>query len=211
MKDMEITVARIADLKHDESNARIHSEANREAIRKSLLRFGQQRPILVGADGVVICGNGTLEVARSLGWTEIGVIRSSLSGSEAAAYAIADNRTAELAEWDFAELESTLQRLAAEDSELVNAVSIDYDALLAISSAASKNGAGQADTALWNEDAYKSAAVKQIVLVFGAIEYGIVLKALGAYAEKHGLASNTDCIVHLLETNGYAITGREAD
>jgi DNA modification methylase len=47
----------------------------------------------------VRCGNGTLEAARRLKWTEIECVTSDLSGAELAAFAIADNRTAELAGW----------------------------------------------------------------------------------------------------------------
>lgn len=84
----------------DPANARKHPERNIEAIKGSLARFGQQRPIVVDAAGVVRAGNGTLTAARLLGWKTILIVRTALDGGEAAAFAIADNRTAELAEWD---------------------------------------------------------------------------------------------------------------
>jgi len=112
-KQDAVVVERVAtdSLIIDPSNLRQHNERNLEAIKGSLARFGQQRPIVVGADNVVIAGNGTLIAARALGWVEIDVARSRLSGSEAVAYAIADNRTAELAEWDFGSLAATIQKL----------------------------------------------------------------------------------------------------
>ncbi len=90
----------IIELKKDPRNARLHPERNLEAIRASLERFGQQKPIVVDTDGVVIAGNGTMQVAESLGWTHIDVVRTTLKGREALEFALADNRTGELSEWD---------------------------------------------------------------------------------------------------------------
>jgi DNA modification methylase len=121
-------------LTFDPANVRKHDEKNLAAIKASLNRFGQQKPIVVDASGVVRAGNGTLAAAKALGWKEIRIVRSSLSGSEATAYAIADNRTAELAEWDNDALAQTLAALQIEDEELALASGFDakeIDALLA--------------------------------------------------------------------------------
>lgn len=90
----------IDSLKFDPRNARKHDDRNIKAIMDSLSKFGQQKAIVVGDGGVVIAGNGTLEAAKRLGWDTIDVRRSGLKADEATAYAIADNRSAELAEWD---------------------------------------------------------------------------------------------------------------
>jgi len=90
----------ISSLQPDPSNVRKHSEKNIAAIKGSLAKFGQQKPIVVGENDVVIAGNGTLAAAQQLGWEKIDVVRTNLAGVEAVAFAIADNRTGELAEWD---------------------------------------------------------------------------------------------------------------
>ena len=100
----------------DPANLRKHGERNIETIRASLSRFGQQHPIIVNHDGVVIAGNGRLQAMRSLGWKECDVVRTDLAGAEAVAFAIADNRTAELAEWDDDALASTLAALQNDES-----------------------------------------------------------------------------------------------
>ena len=97
---------------------RKHDARNIEAIKGSLAKFGQQKPLVVGADGVVIAGNGTLEAARALGWKRIDVVRTKLRGVDAAAYAIADNRASELADWDFEPLAKVLASLRADDVNL---------------------------------------------------------------------------------------------
>jgi ParB family chromosome partitioning protein len=98
----------------DPANVRLHSEPNIEAIKASLRTFGQQKPIVVDQRGRVIAGNGTLEAARQLGWTMIAAVRSDLKGAERAAFAIADNRTAELADWDERGLLRQLEALQEE-------------------------------------------------------------------------------------------------
>ena len=106
----------ITDLSLDPKNARKHSARNLEAIAASLEKFGQRKPIVVHR-GVVLAGNGTLEAAKSLGWTEIDVaeVPDDWDNDTAKAYALADNRTAELAEWDESELAKQLLELVDAD------------------------------------------------------------------------------------------------
>jgi hypothetical protein len=104
----------IASLTPDPSNARVHPERNMRAIMESLAAFGQVKPIVVRAEGmVVMAGNGGLEAAKRLGWTEIAASVVEMDDATAAAYGLADNRTAELATWDFATV-ARLERLIQE-------------------------------------------------------------------------------------------------
>ncbi len=98
---MEIKTVPISSLVFDPNNARKHSSKNLNAIAHSLEKFGQRKPVVVH-NGVIIAGNGTVEAARSLDWTEITIteVPSNWDVDTAKAFAIADNRTAELAEWD---------------------------------------------------------------------------------------------------------------
>src|SRR6201996_7638855 len=105
---MNIEQLPINTLSPDPANARRHPERNLDQIKASLKRFGQQKPIVVDATNIVRAGNGTLAAAKALGWTTIAAVRSELAKTELTAYAIADNRTAELAEWDNAVLADTL-------------------------------------------------------------------------------------------------------
>lgn len=115
---MKVETVEISSLSPDPANVRSHGKKNLEAIKASLRRFGQQKPIVVDGNGIVRAGNGTLEVAKSLGWKEIFIIRTPLQNSEATAYAIADNRTGELAEWDKDVLASELGGLAEDGFDL---------------------------------------------------------------------------------------------
>jgi len=104
----------ISSLTADPDNVRLHPERNIEAIAASLKRFGQQAPVVFmrrKGRRVVIKGSGLLEAARSLGWKRLAAVGSGLAGSQAAAFAIADNRTSDLSEFDAALLAAQLQEL----------------------------------------------------------------------------------------------------
>ena len=111
---MKIESVAIASLKNDPENARIHSEKNLEAITGSLKEFGQRKPIVVYGD-IVVAGNGTIEAAKKLDWKKIEITRvpSEWSYDQARAFALADNRSAELAEWDIPLLTEQLLDLDA--------------------------------------------------------------------------------------------------
>ena len=115
---MDIVVKNISDLLSDPANVRLHPEKNLHAIKGSLTRFGQQKPIVIDKKNIVIAGNGTLEAAQQLGWDTIECVVTSLDNIDKTAFAIADNRTAELAEWDHAALESELKKLKDLDVDI---------------------------------------------------------------------------------------------
>ena len=108
---MKIEKRGVAELTQDPRNVRSHDGKNIAAIKRSLQEFGQQKPIVVNTTGEVVAGNGTLAAAVELGWDNIAVVETDLVGASAAAYAIADNRTAELAAWDEDALANTLEEL----------------------------------------------------------------------------------------------------
>jgi DNA modification methylase len=72
-----------------------------EAVKRSLDAFGQRKPIVVRrSDNVVIAGNHTLQAAQALGWDEIAVVWVDDDDVTSKAFALADNRTAELGDYD---------------------------------------------------------------------------------------------------------------
>lgn len=120
---MKVEMVKVAALKPDPANARKHDKRNLEAIEKSLEKFGQRKPVVVQATDlglVVLAGNGTVEAAKALGWTEVAATRvpSEWTWDQARAYALADNRTAELAAWDADLLSDQLLELDANGWEL---------------------------------------------------------------------------------------------
>lgn len=108
----------ISFLKPDPKNARKHDAKNIKAIMNSFQAFGQQKPIVAMTDGTIIAGNGTLEALKKLGWEKVAVVTfDSEEKAVAAAFAIADNRTAELATWDLKNLEDIVASLPKDPPE----------------------------------------------------------------------------------------------
>lgn len=111
----------VSTLTLDPQNARKHNSRNLEALEESLKKFGMRAPIVVQRQGdklIVRAGNGRTMVAQNLGWKYLPAVIFEESDSEAMAFAIADNRTAELAEWDFDVLEDQLEVLVNDGYEM---------------------------------------------------------------------------------------------
>lgn len=127
----------ISELREDPKNARSHGERSVSSIADSLRVFGQRKPIIAHVTThVVIAGNGTLKAAKSLGWTKIAVVWVEDDRETATAYAIADNRTAELSTWDEKYLKEALALVNEAGGDILDAVgfsSIEMDKYLTAS------------------------------------------------------------------------------
>ena len=117
--ELERLLVPVTSLHEDPQNARSHDERNVKAIAASYRRFGQQKPIVVDAHGKVIAGNGQLRAAIALGWTHLAAVQVTMKAAEQIAFAIADNRTAELADWDGDNLRVLLDQLKEQDATLL--------------------------------------------------------------------------------------------
>jgi site-specific DNA-methyltransferase (adenine-specific) len=126
---MNIKTVNIEDLTTDRGNVREHDEGSITAIKNSIETFGQQKPIVARADGTVIAGNGTLVAMRMLGFKKVVIAETELEAQEATAYAIADNKTAELADWDNDALVQALEQLSGELPYMAGFTAGDIEAL----------------------------------------------------------------------------------
>lgn len=126
---MDIVEMPVSQLHFDPANARRHGQKSLEGIKASLSRFGQQKPIVVDSEGKVIAGNGTLGAARALGWKTVKVVRTTLRGADAVAFALADNKTAELSDWDEDILWQQLDSLSDMGVDLFEATGFTADEL----------------------------------------------------------------------------------
>lgn len=98
---MQVEMWSLDRIKPYENNPRINDNAV-DAVIHSIEKFGWRQPIVVDADGVIIVGHTRFKAARKMGLAEVPIhIATDLSPEAVKAYRIADNRTAENAEWDF--------------------------------------------------------------------------------------------------------------
>lgn len=118
-------VVPIGDLILDPQNARQHGKKNIGAIVESLRRYKQREPIVVNKPtGIVLAGNGRVLAARELGWEYLAVVYAEDDEKDARGFALADNRTAELAEWDGEKLQETIRVLREDDEALYAALDL---------------------------------------------------------------------------------------
>jgi len=97
----------------DPANARKHNEKNLAAIRGSLSAYKQRKLVIVNKNtNCIEAGNGTYTAGKALGWKWIAVLFVDDDPMTATGFAIADNRTSELAEWDQEVLSQQLDAMA---------------------------------------------------------------------------------------------------
>jgi hypothetical protein len=120
------------DLKPDLSNARVHSDRQISDLAAALNRFGQLKPIVVDAStGVVVAGNATLSAAKSLGWRVIAAVRVDPSSTDLKRFALADNRLADLSEFDPGMLSDLLQSIGPDNLDGLGFTLDEFDAFTA--------------------------------------------------------------------------------
>ena len=109
---------KITDIIPYDKNPRLNDGAV-EAVANSIKEFGWRAPIVVDKDMVIICGHTRLKAAIQLGLEEVPVhIADNLTPEQVQAYRIADNRTGEIAEWDYSLLPVELKELQDSDFDL---------------------------------------------------------------------------------------------
>lgn len=115
---MEIIIKGIDEIRPYENNPRVNDGAV-GAVAESIREFGFQQPIVVDRDGVIIAGHTRYKAAKKLGLTEVPVVvADNLTDEQVRAYRLADNKTGELAEWDFSALEEELAGIGELDMSL---------------------------------------------------------------------------------------------
>jgi len=100
----------------DPTNVRLHGEDSQRHLSASYAHFKQRKPVVAqvredGALPVVRAGNGTLRALRAAGHGWVAAVVVEEDDVTATAYAIADNRTAEISKWDLPALRTTLGSL----------------------------------------------------------------------------------------------------
>jgi len=185
----------------DPDNARTRGPQAIEAIANSLDAFGQQKPIVVDRSGVVLAGNGTLAAAKVLGWKTISCRVTDLAGPGARAYAVADNRTAEMSHWRSPQLLASLQ--AAEQSDLLEALGFDAADLERLQREldGDEQGAELEDLVqqAGGEVAAPPEAMRSLVIPFPESLYEVVAQELEDARDRVGADSYSETIIQLLQ------------
>jgi len=136
---MKIELRPLADIKPYEANPRINDDAI-DAVATSLKQFGFRQPIVVDPEGVIVAGHTRWKAAQKLGLEKAPVhVARDLTPEQIRAYRIADNKTAELAEWNMDLLAIELDALRSIDVDLAS-LGFDADELAKIFAGDMKDG-----------------------------------------------------------------------
>ena len=110
-----IEIRKLETIKPYDRNPR-QNDAAVDAVAESIRQFGFRQPIVVDSEGVIVCGHTRFKAAQKLGLAEVPVhVAADLTPEQIKAYRIADNKTADLAEWDFELLPIELSELQGMD------------------------------------------------------------------------------------------------
>ena len=137
--DSQLSVEQILieHLRPNDQNPRHNDEAV-DAVARSILAYGFNNPIITDADLNIAAGHTRLKAAKKLGMDKVPVIRvPGLVGSKFTGFTIADNKTAEIAEWDSdllhqlvselnLDVEFDLSALGFDDTELTKILDLNY-------------------------------------------------------------------------------------
>ena len=108
---MQIVEMNIEGLIPYEKNPRIN-DASVEYVKNSIQEFGFKNPIVIDKDHVIVCGHTRYRAAKLLGLTVVPcVIADDLTEEQITAFRLADNKTGEYSEWDYALLDEELEKL----------------------------------------------------------------------------------------------------
>ena len=116
---LQIVYKKIADLKKYEKNNKKHPERQLVKIVASIKEYGFKNPVLIDKNNVIIAGHGRSLAAERLGMEEVPCIDcSDLNAKQVKALRLMDNKSAELAEWDFDNIREELEELKLEDFDI---------------------------------------------------------------------------------------------
>ena len=108
---MNIKELSISQLHEYDNNPRNNDSAV-DAVAESIREFGFKVPIVIDGDNVIVCGHTRVKAAQKLGMETVPcIIADDLTPEQIKAFRLADNKTGELAGWDFAKLEEELAAL----------------------------------------------------------------------------------------------------
>ena len=114
----QIVYKQVNELKNNPKNPRLNDDAV-ESVAKSIEKYGFRNPLIIDENNIVWCGNTRLKAAKKLGLKEAPCICvKDLTEKQMAEYALLDNKTNEIADWDFDLLSEELADLDLGEFEL---------------------------------------------------------------------------------------------
>ncbi len=112
MSKLKIVYKHVDEIIPYVNNPRKISQNAIDKVASSIKNFGFKVPIIIDKDNEIVAGHNRMLAAKKLGMEEVPcIVADDLTEAQIKAFRIADNRTAEFAEWDFELLEIELEGL----------------------------------------------------------------------------------------------------
>ena len=125
---MKIETLATTDLKPYEKNAKTHPQKQVDLLAANIERFGFTTPVLIDEHNNVIAGHGRLLALQQLKRTEVPCVRmEGLSEQEIKALRLADNKIAEMGEWD---MDLAIEELKELDDDVLDLTGFDKDLII---------------------------------------------------------------------------------
>lgn len=116
---MKIVYVKLADLRPYENNPRNNDNAV-QYVRNSIEEFGFRVPLVIDKDNVIVCGHTRYKAAVQIGLEEVPcILADDLTEDQINAFRLADNKTQELAEWDWNKIGIELDSITGIDMSLM--------------------------------------------------------------------------------------------
>ena len=114
----EIVYKKVSELRNNPNNPRKNDIAV-DSVAKSIEKYGFRNPLIIDGNNIVWCGNTRLKASRKLGLKEVPcIVIKDLTEKQMRELALLDNKTNEIAEWDFDLLSEELADLDLGDFNL---------------------------------------------------------------------------------------------
>lgn len=111
---VQVCEIELSNLKPWDGNPRVNNQAV-GAVARSIRTFGFNVPILCDQNLTIIAGHTRWKAAKELHLQTIPVIVIEMTDAQRRAFSIADNKTAEIADWDFPKLREMLEAMSSDD------------------------------------------------------------------------------------------------
>ena len=109
---MDIKEISISQLHEYENNPQ-NNDGAVDALAASIEEFGFKVPIIIDSENIIVAGHTRLKAAKKLGLDTVPcIVADDLTPEQIKAFRLADNKTGELAGWDFAKLEEELSGIS---------------------------------------------------------------------------------------------------
>ena len=114
---LEVQELNVSTLKPWQDNPRLNDHAV-DAVARSIKSFGFNVPILCDQNFTIIAGHTRWKAAKKLGMKSVPVLVLEMTETQRRAYSVADNKTAQIAEWDYPQLREVLEELRSDQIDL---------------------------------------------------------------------------------------------